>query len=368
MTKFYSINAFFNLSLTAKGVILFVIFILFSTVDNYSQENFKVVIDAGHGGKDPGRPNKNGIKEKHIVLNMALLLGEKLKKRGVEVIYTRDKDIFLSLRQRAKIANDADADLFVSIHCNAFHDSSVYGSETFVYGLHVSQANFDVAKKENEIIFLDDHYQMDKENYSPTSTESLIGTTLMQEEYLDQSILLASFIQNNFTKNLKRKNRGVKQSGFWVLHNTYMPSVLIEAGFMTNSKEGAYLNSKKGQLDVANSIYDAIIKYKSIINPSLVNENTSLETTDKSISSKGNINIIYKVQISAGSRKLELKSYNFKGLNNLSRIKDGNLYKYFYSSSIKLDLIKQKKKYARSKGFSNAYIVGFRDGKLFEVD
>ena len=126
-------------------------------------------------------------KEKDIVLKIALDLGKKLENNGNEVIYTRDKDIFLTLRQRAKIANDVDADLFISIHCNAFHDSSVHGSETFVYGLHVSDANFNVAKKENEIIFLDDHYQDDQETYSPTSTESLIGTTLMQEEYLDQN-------------------------------------------------------------------------------------------------------------------------------------------------------------------------------------
>ena len=255
MMKVCFIPSFFNHSLTA--CILFVTFLFFPTSSSeiYSQERFKIVIDAGHGGKDPGRPNKSGIKEKDIVLKIALDLGKKLENSGNEVIYTRDKDIFLTLRQRAKIANDVDADLFISIHCNAFHDSSVHGSETFVYGLHVSDANFNVAKKENEIIFLDDHYQDDQETYSPTSTESLIGTTLMQEEYLDQSILLASFVQNNFTKNLKIRNRGVKQSGFWVLHNTYMPSILIEAGFMTNPKEGAYLNSKKGQVDISNSIY-----------------------------------------------------------------------------------------------------------------
>ena len=233
MMKVCLIPPFFNHSLTA--CVLFITFLFFPTSlsEIYSQERFKIVIDAGHGGKDPGRPNKSGIKEKDIVLKIALDLGKKLENSGNEVIYTRDKDIFLTLRQRAKIANDVDADLFISIHCNAFHDSSVHGSETFVYGLHVSDANFNVAKKENEIIFLDDHYQDDQETYSPTSTESLIGTTLMQEEYLDQSILLASFVQNNFTKNLKIRNRGVKQSGFWVLHNTYMPSILIEAGFMT---------------------------------------------------------------------------------------------------------------------------------------
>ena len=358
MMKVCFIPSFFNHSLTA--CILFVTFLFFPTSSSeiYSQERFKIVIDAGHGGKDPGRPNKSGIKEKDIVLKIALDLGKKLENSGNEVIYTRDKDIFLTLRQRAKIANDVDADLFISIHCNAFHDSSVHGAETFVYGLHVSDANFNVAKKENEIIFLDDHYQDDQETYSPTSTESLIGTTLMQEEYLDQSILLASFVQNNFTKNLKIRNRGVKQSGFWVLHNTYMPSILIEAGFMTNPKEGAYLNSKKGQLEISNSIYDAIIKYKKAINYS----------GDLEIQPNIQNSITYKVQIAAGKRRLELKSYNFKGLSNLSRIKQGSIYKYFYSSSKSLAEIKKKKKYARVNGFPNAYIVGFENGKLFEVD
>ena len=358
MMKVCFIPSFFNHSLTA--CILFVTFLFFPTSSSeiYSQERFKIVIDAGHGGKDPGRPNKSGIKEKDIVLKIALDLGKKLENSGNEVIYTRDKDIFLTLRQRAKIANDVDADLFISIHCNAFHDSSVHGSETFVYGLHVSDANFNVAKKENEIIFLDDHYQDDQETYSPTSTESLIGTTLMQEEYLDQSILLASFVQNNFTKNLKIRNRGVKQSGFWVLHNTYMPSILIEAGFMTNPKEGAYLNSKKGQVDISNSIYDAIERYKKAIN---YFENPVTESNTNDI-------VTYKVQIAAGKRRLELKSYNFKGLESLSRVKDGSLYKYFYSSSTSLIEIRKKKKYARLNGYPNAYIVGFKNGNLFDVD
>ena len=351
-------SSFFNHSLTAS---LFIItFLLISGFINeiHSQNPFKIVIDAGHGGKDPGRPNKSGIKEKDIVLKIALDLGKKLENSGNEVIYTRDKDVFLTLRQRAKIANDVDADLFISIHCNAFHDSSVHGSETFVYGLHVSDANFNVAKRENEIIFLDDHYEDNQEIYSPTSTESLIGTTLMQEEYLDQSILLASFVQENFTKDLKIRNRGVKQSGFWVLHNTYMPSILIEAGFMTNPKEGMYLNSKKGQVGISNSIFNAILKYKKTINFS---EKSTIEHNQTN-------ELIYKVQIAAGKRRIELKSYNFKGLKNISRIKDGSFYKYFYSNSTSLDDIKKKKKYVRINGYPNAYIVGFKNGKLFDVD
>tara|TARA_B100001778_G_scaffold9742_1_gene7818 strand:- start:500 stop:1570 length:1071 start_codon:yes stop_codon:yes gene_type:complete len=347
---------FFNLSLTAKGVFIALLLILYNPQELQSQKPFKIVIDAGHGGKDPGRPNKSGIKEKDIVLNIALDLGKKLKNSGNEVIYTRDKDIFLTLRQRAKIANDVDADLFISIHCNAFHDHRVYGSETFVYGLHVNKANFNVALKENEVIFLEEDFEKNYKGFDPNSPESLIGITLMQEEYLDQSILLASLVQDNFTKDLKRKNRGVKQSGFWVLHNTYMPSILIEAGFMTNAREGAYLNSKKGQTDISNSIFKAIESYKKAINYSADNQPKTIN------------NIIYKVQISASKRRLELKSYNFKGLKNLSRIKQGSIYKYFYSSSSDLEEIKEKKKYARSKGFSNAYIVGFENGKLFDVD
>ena len=358
MTKVYLNSLFFNLSLTAKGVIMFFALSLSNINELDSQNKFRVVIDAGHGGKDPGRPNQSGIKEKDIVLKIALDLGKKLENSGDEVIYTRDKDVFLTLRQRAKIANDVDADLFISIHCNAFHDSSVHGSETFVYGLHVSDANFNVAKRENEIIFLDDHYEDNQEIYSPTSTESLIGTTLMQEEYLDQSILLASFVQENFTKDLKIRNRGVKQSGFWVLHNTYMPSILIEAGFMTNPKEGAYLNSKKGQVGISNSIFNAILKYKKTINFS---EKTTIEHSQTN-------ELIYKVQIAAGKRRIELKSYNFKGLKNISRIKDGSFYKYFYSNSTSLDDIKKKKKYVRLNGYPNAYIVGFKNGKLFDVD
>ena len=347
---------FFNLSLTAKGVFIALLLILYNPQELQSQKPFKIVIDAGHGGKDPGRPNKSGIKEKDIVLNIALDLGKKLKNSGNEVIYTRDKDIFLTLRQRAKIANDVDADLFISIHCNAFHDHRVYGSETFVYGLHVNKANFNVALKENEVIFLEEDFEKNYKGFDPNSPESLIGITLMQEEYLDQSILLASLVQDNFTKDLKRKNRGVKQSGFWVLHNTYMPSILIEAGFMTNAREGAYLNSKKGQIDISNSIFKAIESYKKAINYSADNQPKTVN------------NIIYKVQISASKKRLELKSYNFKGLKNLSRIKQGSTYKYFYSSSGNLEEIKEKKKYARSKGFSNAYIVGFENGKLFDVD
>ncbi len=358
MSKVLSYLTYFNLTLTTRFILI--LFILNSAFisNTYSQEKFKVVIDAGHGGKDPGRPNPNGILEKDIVLNIALDLGKQLQNDGNEVIYTRDRDVFLTLRQRAKIANDADADLFISIHCNAFHDTRVYGSETFVYGLHVNKANFEVALKENEVIFLEEDFEKNYQGFDPKAPESLIGITLMQEEYLDQSILLASFIQDNFAKKLKRKNRGVKQSGFWVLHNTYMPSVLIEAGFITNKTEGAYLNSKKGQKEITSSIFNAIKKYKTALG---IAENLEVNYKPKNT-------IIYKVQIAASRRKLELKSYNFKGLRDLSSVKEGKLYRYFYGSSYNYDEILKMKNTAISKGYKKSYIVGFENGKIVQVN
>ena len=231
-------------------------------------------------------------------------------------------------------------------------------TETFVYGLHVSKANFDVALKENEVIFLEEDFEKNYQGFDPKAPESLIGLTLMQEEYLDQSILLASFIQDNFSKKLKLKNRGVKQSGFWVLHNTYMPSVLVETGFITNPKEGAYLNSAKAQKDIAHNIFNAVNKYKATLGI----------TNDNNVVYKPKNDIIYKVQIAASRRKLKLKSYNFKGLKDLSIKKEGRLYRYFYAGSYDYNEILKKKKIAISKGYKKSFIVGFKKGKIVDIN
>jgi len=352
----YKNSRIFNPILTKY---LFFVIFLFNITDFYSQEKFKIVVDAGHGGKDPGKPTKLGFTEKEIVLKIALNLGELLKKDpSNEVIYTRKTDVYLGLRQRARIANTADADLFISIHCNSFHDPSVSGSETFVLGLHANERNFNIAKQENEVIFLEEDFENNYEGYDPNSSESLIGLTLMQEDYLDQSILLATNIQNNFKNNLNLKNRGVKQSGFWVLHNTYMPSVLVETGFISNRKEAEYLNSAKAQRDIASNINTAIIEYKEALN--IDNLISGLEYA--------NSDIIYKVQIAASKKKIELKSYNFNGLRNVSRLKSAKLYKYYYSTSASLDEMKKNHNFAISKGFKNAFIVGFENGIQISLD
>ncbi len=335
-------------------------------------EKFVVVLDAGHGGHDTGNTGNKNI-EKNIALKIVLKVGDILEKDPtVKVIYTRKTDVFLKLKERANIANKADADLFVSVHCNAHH-SNAYGTETFVLGLHKSKANFEVAKKENEVIFLEDNYKEEYAGFDPSKPESLIGLTLMQEEYLDQSILLATLIQNNFTNTLKRHNRSVKQAGFWVLHNTYMPSVLIETGFLTNKKEGAYLNSKKGQNEMAREIAKAIITYKNslvLTTPDSQNPVIDKDEIDEAIlKTKKAVypGITFKVQLEAGKKKIETKAYNFKGLKNVSRVKEKNIYKYYYGNTSDYNKIQLLKKYAKEKGYPSAFVVAFKDGKKLNL-
>ena len=221
---------------------------------------FTVVLDAGHGGHDPGNLG-NGFLEKDIALSIVLEAGKALAKNGnIKVVYTRDDDTFVDLYARGEIANKAQADLFVSVHCDS-HSSDANGAGTFVLGLHANTQNFEVAKKENSVIYLEDNYESRYADYDINSPESVIGLTIMQEEFLDQSILLGKMMQDRFTAELKRKDRKVKQAGFIVLHQTFMPSVLVETGFLTNRDEGQYLNSKKGQQEMGGAIANAILEY-----------------------------------------------------------------------------------------------------------
>lgn len=230
---------------------------------------FVVVLDAGHGGHDPGNLG-NGYLEKNIALKIVLAAGRELDKYDdVKVVYTRKDDSFVDLFVRGEIANKANADIFVSIHCDS-HSSDAHGAGTFVLGLHANQQNFEIAKKENSVIYLEDDYQTRYSEYDINSPESIIGLTIMQEEFLEKSILLARKMQQNFAGRLKRKDRQVKQAGFIVLHQTFMPSVLIETGFLTNRNEGAYLNSKKGQAEMGRAIADAILAYKTEVIPNTV--------------------------------------------------------------------------------------------------
>ena len=353
-------------------IVFFVFSILFillcGTNKIQSQEKpFVVVLDAGHGGHDSGNRG-NGYYEKNIALSIALKIGKTLEKtKGFKIIYTRKTDVFVDLIQRANIANKADADLFVSIHCDAFTSSKAFGAGTFVLGLHENERNFKVAQKENSVIFLEEDYEKNYDGFNPNDPESVISLILMQQTYLDQSINLASTIQKSFVENLNRKDRTVKQAGFIVLKYTYMPSVLVETGFLTNRSEGAYLNSSAGQVKMASAIAKAIISYKNNRAASFETESATQITIDQSISNLNQSDIYFAVQISASKRKINLKSYNFKGLKDVWRTKSVKLYRYYTGKSFTIENAKNKLEEAKNKGYNNAFIVAFDGDKKISI-
>ena len=343
------------------------LFFIFQNNTITAQQKFKVVLDAGHGGKDPGNSG-NGHSEKEIVLKIALEVGKLLKDdKNIEVIYTRDDDTYLELFERGEVAQKSKADLFVSIHCDAFGKSSVHGAGTFVLGLHENDRNFEIAKKENKVILLEDNYEANYGGFDPNSPESVIGLTLMQEEFLDQSLLLAKLIQDNFVAE-KRNDRKVKQAGFLVLRNTFMPSVLVETGFLTNKTEGAYLNSKKGQQEMAKSIYKAIKSYKKQLDENVVID-VKPKPKPEPIKPKSRIikGVDFKVQISSSSKKVKTASYNFKGLKGIERVRVGAHHKYYYGKTSDYNKVLELKKQAKAKGYTSAFIVAFKYGKKVSV-
>lgn len=357
---------------TVRHLVLVFIVFTFSLTILYSQkfqdeDVFTVVLDAGHGGKDSGNRG-NQYYEKHIALTVTLKIGAILKKNpDINIIYTRKSDVFIPLNKRADIANSAKADLFVSIHCDA-HTSNAYGAGTFVLGLHENDRNFRIAQKENSVIFLEEDYEKNYYGFDPNNPESVISLVLMQETYLDQSIQAANTIQQSFVRNLKRKNRTVKQAGFLVLRNTYMPSVLVELGFLTNKIEGAYLNSKKGQNEMSESIAKAIVSYKNLLQSDLqedvVFEESSTKTEENSFGSE----YAFRVQISVSKTMLEPKSFNFKGLSPIKRIKSGSLYKYFLGNSTSYEKAKELQQRAIEKGYSGSFVVAFQGDEIVPLN
>ena len=238
----------------------------FTTVGVKQYQVKKVVIDAGHGGHDPGTHGKIS-REKDVALSIALKLGEILGEylSDVEVVYTRDDDTFIPLDERADIANKNGADLFISIHANALGNKRIHGTETYVMGTHKIENNLNVAKRENSVILMEEDYQENYAGYDPNSAESHIIFSLYQNAYLANSLALADKIETQFKTRVGRHSLGVKQQGFLVLWRTSMPSVLIETGFLTNEKEEAYLNDDLGQTYIASGIFRAIRDYKNEI-------------------------------------------------------------------------------------------------------
>lgn len=365
------------------------ILLCFSSVLTFGQSGkFKVVLDAGHGGKDFGNSH-HGYVEKRIALAVATKLGKILEKNpNIDVVYTRTTDVFIELRERANIANKEGAHLFISIHCNAVKNFGPFGTETFVMGMDRSAMNLEIAKKENQVIEMEADYKLKYKGFDPKSPETTLGLNLLKEQYLDQSISIAGKIQEGFRTDLKRKSRGVKQTPLWVLDATIMPGVLIELGFLSNKEEGEYLDSEKGQDDMAGSIAKAILSYKKEYFGAGDNEaaiekyvpksepeekqtavkEPEIKKEEPKESNAKQGEVVFKVQISASGTKLDLTPSNFKGLNNLSVSTDnGTLFKYMYGSTSDYNVAKQNLAEAKAKGFDSAYIVAFKDGKRINL-
>ncbi len=375
-----------------KMKVLLTFILVINSFINYSQSsNFKVALDAGHGGHDFGA-SYSGHVEKKIALAVVLKVGKLLESYPkIDVIYTRKTDVFIDLVERANIANRADANIFVSIHCNANRNTAADGTETYVMGMTKVASNLEVAKKENSVITLEKDYRTKYEGFDPNSPESMVGITLMAEEYLDNSISLASKVEGEFAElGKKLRGGGVKQAPYMVLHKAYMPRVLIEMGFISNAVEGNILDSEDGQNEIANAIFNAILSYKKeyfgngeteIVtnkpskkvanNP--VGDSSNLAVSKKnqdSVTAKVNNSIsdvVFKVQISASSKKLDTEPRNFRGLKNISVEYGGNLYKYMYGETSDYQESKNLLEEAKSKGYESAFLIAFKNGKKISI-
>jgi N-acetylmuramoyl-L-alanine amidase len=373
------------MNILKKTKIAFTFLIVMLAVHSYGQSNdFKVTLDAGHGAHDFGA-NYSGRVEKNIALAIVLKVGKILESyQKIDVIYTRKTDIFIDLVERANIANRADSHIFVSIHCNANKNLAADGTETYVMGMNKIASNLEAAKKENAVITMEKDYKQKYEGFDPNSPETMIGMTLMQEEYLENSISLASKIEDEFAKlGKKLRQGGVKQAPFMVLHKAYMPRVLIETGFISNPTEGELLNSEDGQNDIARAIANAIISYKYEFfgdggaetfgdKPSeILKENPvkSSETPEnnKVIIKKDTLGSIFKIQLSASKKRLALEPKNFKGLRDVSSVYEDNVYKYLYGETSDYENAKNQLKEVKSKGYDSAFVIAFKNGKRISL-
>ena len=376
---------------------------------------FTVVIDAGHGGHDPGAMGKL-TQEKKLNLEVSQRLEQQIKLHypDVKVVMTRKNDVFLTLQQRADIVNKNNADLFICIHTNAAENRNVTGTETFVLGVDKLQSNLDVAMRENAVMLLEDDYQTTYEGFDPNSVDSYIMFELMQDQYIDQSLNFATLVQQQFT-DIGRSDRGVRQAGFWVLHKSACPSVLIEMGFISNSNEEKYLASDKGKEDITNSIFQAFSQYKSAYDrkhgiviaaksegkPSAAKADKSVAAktdkplaakadklvaaktdklesaeADKSVAAKADKHVaaveqaelrpVYKVQIFSTLKPVPAGDATFRGLKNCQYSKDGKYYKYTYGEDTDYQTILDIQQELKTK-FKDCFIVAFLGDKQIPV-
>lgn len=367
--KLHTINIY-----TSRILFIFLTIVLFnlSTTASSQGKQWVIVLDAGHGGRDPGALGSIS-REKDINLAITLKAGAYIEKnlKNVKIVYTRKEDKTVDLYERPKIANENNADLFISIHTNQISNKAVTGTETFIMGLTKDKANLDVAMKENEVMLLEDDYSTKYQGFDPKSPESYIMFTLMQNIYQKQSTNLASRIQKQFTEKVNRKDRGVKQAGFWVLFNTAMPSVLVETGFISNAAEEKFLNSEQGQDYLASAIYRACKEYIDEIN------SRSIAVTDlkKDTTLIASINasmpipepeIFFMVQISSSTVRTEIKPGNFKGIVNVTELNSAGRFKYVTGKfSDYAEALKYRKELKNT--YPDSFVIAVRDNEIIPL-
>ena len=343
-------------------------------------KDFTVVIDAGHGGKDPGALSANGkVSEKDITLKVALMVGEAISKNHpeVKVLYTRKTDVFVGLNDRARMANKADADLFISIHVNAAQNRSAKGAETYTLGVEEARTerNLEIAKRENGVILLEDDHEKTYANFNPNSPESYIIFEYMQSEFVKESIHIASYVQENFANDANRLDRGVRQAGFLVLNATSMPSILVELGYISNAEEAKYLASASAQQRLSTCISKAFDKYYAELKR-LNGGGEVLADADPAVTEEKKIETIstmveddtpvFKVQFLSSSKKLSNGDQVFKGLVSVEYYYDKGLYKYTCGASTNYNEILEIKRKVNEK-FKDAFVVAFVRGERIDT-
>lgn len=339
----------------------FAAILILTTLFAAAQKKFTIVLDAGHGGSDIGAnryyDDIGRVAEKEVTLAVTLKVGRMLEKdKDFKVIYTRKVDEYPSLTDRTNLANRSKADLFVSIHCNANVKTTPYGTETYVQGPDQNRTNLEVAKAENDVIFLDAKDRETFAAYDPNSPESLIALKIQQSRYLESSLILGGFVEENFSKKDKRLSRGVKQQNLHVLRMNAMPSVLIETGFISNYDEAHYLASDKGQTEIAESIYNAIISYKKAFDRKGGRTQIATEPEKPAETPLKND---FRVLLMSTPVKYNETDPAMKGLKYILTLKEGNLYKYYYSTTNLASVRDINVKTAKDAGFKNATAIGF---------
>ncbi len=363
--------AFLYLShINVRFIILLVNLTLFSyNVFSNGINNNKlktIVIDPGHGGKDPGTlgTKRYSKYEKDIALSVSLKLGNYISNSfpDIKVVFTRKEDVFLELNERTRIANKSNADIFISVHCDGFTNSKAYGASVFVMGMSKLKANLDVAMRENAAMYLEDNYKQKYDGFDPKSAESYIVFSLMQNTYLEQSLQLAEYVEEQFAYKANRKSRGVKQAPFYVISRTNMPSILVECGFLTNPKEEDYLQTDEGQNQIAMSIFEAVKNYKLSIESSF-SLNNIIDSNDIN-KSKNNLQlnkVIYKVQIATNLTSI-FNDKKFAGIKVEEKLVNG-IYKYYVGSNTDKRIVDEMKIDLKNNGFKDAFVVAFYNGK-----